>query len=241
MLLYAKKDTYIKLKGQGSQASELHDTEKFELLKGESLAINWTREFGDHIKFELETPLKGRYNWYIYKPHAKFKKGNEKDVKYPIPESNGLDPVQDIDWNNPQSEISKYFRVYEVTQHDKRRIPKNPEHIENILKLAKEVDKIRQEWGSGLIVTSWYRPDRPININKAVGGVGNSKHIPGLGIDIAPANRDYAGFRKFILQMGWKGGVGDGVSTGKGFMHLDARAGFPCWKEGQPVVPVWGY
>lgn len=240
MIIVAKQDTFIKIKGDGSQAAELHDSEKFELLKGEELAVNWVKVEGGHTKFELEEHRKGRYNWYIWNGHKLQKKGKEEYKKIAIPESNGFDPTEPIDWNNPNSEVSKYFRVYEVTQRDKRRIPTNRQHQENILALANEVDKIRIAWNSGLVVTSWYRPNRPININKAVGGSSQSQHIPGLGIDIRPSNGELSKFRKFILNGKWRGGVGDGIATGKGFMHLDARAGFPCWGQGSPVA-TWGY
>lgn len=93
-----------------------------------------------------------------------------------------------IDWKNPQQKISRYFLTGEVTKNDLRRIPVTESEIEsNILRLAIELDKIREEWGSGIVVTSWYRP---IAVNRAVGGASNSQHIFGRAADIKPANGD---------------------------------------------------
>jgi hypothetical protein len=61
-----------------------------------------------------------------------------------------------INWKNPTQKISKYFSVGEVTKGDARRIPQSGGDIErNILQLAIELDKIREEWGYPIIVTSW--------------------------------------------------------------------------------------
>jgi hypothetical protein len=51
-----------------------------------------------------------------------------------------------INWKNPDQKISKYFSVKEVTKNDPRRIPSTGGDIErNILQLASELDKIREE------------------------------------------------------------------------------------------------
>ncbi|MBD2288156.1 hypothetical protein H6F92_04720 [Microcystis wesenbergii FACHB-1317] len=77
-----------------------------------------------------------------------------------------------INWRNPFQKISKYFSVGEVTKGDARRIPPTGDDIEReILKLAIKLDQIREEWGSAIVVTSWYRPPE---VNRAVGGSSNS-------------------------------------------------------------------
>lgn len=51
-----------------------------------------------------------------------------------------------INWKNPAQKISEYFSVGEVTKNDPRRIPIAGGDIENnILQLAIELDKIREE------------------------------------------------------------------------------------------------
>lgn len=124
---------------------------------------------------------------------------------------------QDIDWHNPNQMISKYFSVLEVTKGDVKRVPTNYGHIQNILTLAKELDKLRTEWGSAIGVTSWYRP---IEVNRAVGGVDSSRHILGMAVDIYPYQGNGIEFERW-LDAQWKGGLGYGQRSGRGFTHVD--------------------
>ncbi|MBW4617579.1 MAG: DUF882 domain-containing protein [Desmonostoc vinosum HA7617-LM4] len=140
-----------------------------------------------------------------------------------------------VDWNDMNCKVSQYFTVAEVTQKDRRRIPTKGSEIErNILALVVELDKIRQEWGVPIGVTSWYRP--PL-INAAVGGVANSQHINGGAIDIYTMDGREVEFECFLKEH-WGGGLGYGVASGKGFTHLDLRGG--GWRRGAGKIR-WNY
>lgn len=127
-----------------------------------------------------------------------------------------------ISWSNFDSKVSKYFTVGEVALNQKDRIPVNPEHRRNIVRLAKLLDQVREWWGSPIRVTSWYRPP---HVERRVGGSFHT-HPFGLAADIAPANGRIAEFQnrfeKEWYQTGkWKGGFGRGAK--KGFVHLDTK------------------
>jgi len=139
-----------------------------------------------------------------------------------------------IDWKNPSVKISDFFSVGEVTKGDLRRIPVSAEIEQNILKLAFELDRVREEWGSGIVVTSWYRP---IAVNRAVGGASNSQHIFGRAADIKPVNGDLLRFQGWLDQ-GWFGALGYGAK--KGFVHLDMRNG-KGWRLKGQKGPRWNY
>lgn len=128
-----------------------------------------------------------------------------------------------INWNDPKAKISKYFTVEEVTRRDPRRIPTDPSVINNILRLAKELDKIREEWGQPISTTSWYRP---ADVNRQVGGARNSQHINGSAADILPLTSDIFTFQKW-LDSRWKFALGYGAK--KGFVHVDLRPGRIRW------------
>ena len=88
--------------------------------------------------------------------------------------------------------------------------------VRNAISLAKELDKVRADFGDSPIhITSWLRPPE---VNKAVGGVPNSQHLIGWAADIqidGYAPHDVAA----KLTHTWVGGLGDSsVCT-----HLDLR------------------
>lgn len=71
------------------------------------------------------------------------------------------------------------------------------EIVENLNELALWLDQLREDWGSGIIVSSGYRNDK---LNSAVGGVLNSIHRKGFAADIYPANGKYEEFVEFIKE-----------------------------------------
>jgi putative chitinase len=128
-----------------------------------------------------------------------------------------------VNWNDFNCKISKHFTVGEATNREARRIPTRKDIQNNILALAKHLDKIRDDWGSPIGVTSWYRPP---DVNRAVGGVSNSQHIHGKAVDIYPLQGNIVEFQKW-LDARWNLALGYGAK--KGFVHIDLRGGKIRW------------
>jgi uncharacterized protein YcbK (DUF882 family) len=124
-----------------------------------------------------------------------------------------------INWKNPSQNVSRHFKVSDVTNGDERRIPKNPLVKQRIKKLAKELDKLQDQFGQ-IEINSWYRPKA---INDAVGGASNSQHIQGWAADIELRGKNNRLRKEFEnwLNKNWKGGVGLGVASGKTYTHVD--------------------
>lgn len=101
------------------------------------------------------------------------------------------------------------------------RIPRKWDEVRNAITLAKAFGVVREKFGSPILITSGYRPPR---VNSAVGGVSNSQHIYFNALDMVPLNRNY---RKLwhCLKASSFTGLGDAVSSGKGFYHADIRSG----------------
>jgi putative chitinase len=134
------------------------------------------------------------------------------------------DAVKVIDWTDFKCKISQYFTVGEVAQgltNDGRfvqyreRLPKTDVVKNNALRLAAELDKVREDWGGALAVTSWYRPPA---VNRAVKGARNSRHLNGSAVDVTPLGNDVYKFQKW-LDKRWDMSLGYGAK--KGFVHLD--------------------
>jgi hypothetical protein len=138
-----------------------------------------------------------------------------------------------VDWQDMNARVSRFFTVAEVTQKDRRRIPSlGSEEERNILLLAGELDRVRDQWGGAIGVTSWYRPPA---INAAVGGVRDSQHILGLAADIYTMGSDGSSdrdreFEDWLDKVAWRDrALGFGVRSGRGFTHVDLRPGAIRW------------
>lgn len=142
--------------------------------------------------------------------------------------------VSDINWNDFDSPISKWFTVGEVFRFDSLRVTRDETILKRVINLAKELDKIRDEWGSPIGVTSWYRP---AYVNRRVGGVANSRHLFGDAVDIYPINGQIVGFQAWV-DKSWHGALGYG--SAKGFVHCDCRNG-KGWKTGGTKDVRWNY
>jgi putative chitinase len=106
----------------------------------------------------------------------------------------------------------------------------------NILKIMQEVQKIRDDYGKPITITSGYRPE---HINRAVNGVSGSRHISGEAVDICPSDpqADINDFQNWLDQH-WYGALGYGAA--KGFVHIDCRNGLG-WKTGGKKGDRWDY
>ena len=221
------------LKKQPEQSSLLSPSLQKAVASGQSYDVEKYKAVGDgHYWVKLAY---GAGEWYIYDGdldgHWQTSwEGDEEDTETTVEPNQGVGEIHNtpgqINWHDGNLRISKYFTVGEVTKNDPRRIPKpNSAEERNILKLAKELDKIRADWGSAIRVTSWYRP--PV-VNREQGGVSNSQHINGRAVDVQPIGKSIYDFQKY-LDRSWYGHLGYGAK--RGFVHLDIRNG-QGWKTG---------
>ncbi len=108
---------------------------------------------------------------------------------------------------------SPHFSWGEATKGGSR-IPESETITRNIIKIATELEDVRDMFGGRTItITSWYRPPA---INRAVGGARFSKHIEGHAVDIIVDGLDPRDVTRKLSET-WDGGVGDSPA----FTHLD--------------------
>ncbi len=96
---------------------------------------------------------------------------------------------------------------------------------QNIVKLAKYLDLVRQQLGGHPItINSWYRPP---NVNKRVGGASRSRHLFGDAADIVcPYVKPSQVYRTLNKWHGNNGGLGKYYS----FTHIDLRGYNARWQ-----------
>lgn len=110
----------------------------------------------------------------------------------------------------------KYFKYSELLESEvaeKNNIdntPKDETTIDNLNYTISRLDEIREGYGKPIVITSGYRCDE---LNKIVGGVTNSKHRIGLGVDLKWDSKlfDYIqqnhSFDKLIREKNKKGSI----------------------------------
>ena len=98
--------------------------------------------------------------------------------------------------------FSEYFELEEflVSSTARQKSIENVpswEVVQNLHSLAQFLDWLRQDWGSGIRITSGFRCEK---LNKVVGGQPSSLHLKGWAADIQPVNGKMKEFKKFVVE-----------------------------------------
>lgn len=244
-LLKITEDTV--LKRRPLQSSELKSDEIHRVPKGTSFILHSYAyadaqgRFNNHIKIALRDQkdfIQGFSTWYVYDRHAQVEFDGK--VLYPLtpapaivqplsPEVKPTGPqptYRGRSFKLPGNQSTFYtdqpilpngsFTWGEAT-HGGDRIPKTTAEVSNILALAKELQKARDQIGRPFMITSWYRPEP---FNTIAGGVSNSQHLGGRAVDLWVDG--YTG-RQIANQvmLWWPGGVGTYPGSRIHIVHLD--------------------
>lgn len=96
--------------------------------------------------------------------------------------------------------------------------------IPNIIRAAKILQEVRDFYNKPISINSWFRPPA---INKTAGGVSNSRHIIGDGIDfVVHGVKPLKVYSDISGLVGSRGGLGRSSI----FTHLDSRGYAARWK-----------
>jgi hypothetical protein len=118
-----------------------------------------------------------------------------------------------------------HFNWGEATR-DGQRMPTQKSQVDQIIAVSRNLDDIREILGSRpMRITSWLRPP---HINRAVGGVPNSRHISGDGVDFQVVGLHLVTAQNMIRKYCQEHGMGLGLGAPRGFIHVD-RGGWRMW------------
>jgi hypothetical protein len=221
MQITATRATY--LKKAVAQASTLADNQRVAVQPGRSYTITAYHETEDdegaggdgHSRVDLGH---GAGSWYIFNDHWRLPWDD-----LPMSTPSRQPEWNTVNWSNFGDAVSKYFTVGEVTNMSRERIPTDATIQQNIIRVARLMDQVREWWGSALGVNSWYRP---WHVNRRIGSSAPN-HPNGYAVDFRPLSRGsvwdlQSRFEREWYDTGrWPGGFGRGAN--KGFIHVDLR------------------
>jgi hypothetical protein len=204
------------------QSSSLSANEVYSVPKGTTFKLHSYAyadakgDFNDHIKVALKYEkdfIQYQSTWYVYERHARVERRGK--VVYPIPKPapTPTPTLKGKAFKLPGNTSTFYtdqpiipgsnFTWGEATKNATR-IPENEAVVNNIIALARQLQRARNQIGRPFRITSWYRPPA---VNRAVGGASRSQHLYGRAADIEVSG--YSGRRVANAVMGWwPGGIG---------------------------------
>ncbi|MEB3355871.1 MAG: D-Ala-D-Ala carboxypeptidase family metallohydrolase [Synechococcales bacterium] len=208
------------------QSSSLPPEELFRVSKGSVWKLSsyahrnaQGADFNKHVKFALRyerDEINGFNTWYVYEGHAQVRVGDR--VVYPLPRPTTPPPpptpsYSGIPFRLPGNVSTFYtdqpiipggnFTWGEATKNASR-IPDTVAIVDNIIGLARELQRARNQIGRPFQVNSWYRPPA---INAAVGGASRSYHLTGRAADLEVAGYSGRQVANEVFSW-WPGGIG---------------------------------
>lgn len=185
----------------------------------------------NHFEIEFDEAIDDTRIWWIFTPHWKIegvspenegivtdnKKPRREDIALRLPGLSGV-----VYLHSPICRESPNFKWYEAT-HGGTRIPNNSAHTANIIRLATQLQKVRDRLNRPMQITSWYRPEP---FNSRAGGAKRSQHLGGAAADLLVSG--FSG-RDLASQLSdWQGGMGI-YPHYPNLLHLDVRGYRARW------------
>ncbi|MEM8641894.1 MAG: D-Ala-D-Ala carboxypeptidase family metallohydrolase [Cyanobacteria bacterium P01_G01_bin.54] len=224
--LVVKNDTIFKK--EPVQSSQLKDDQKVQ-VSAQELAVKSFSNVGIHLKVELVNPIADSTSWYVYEGHVETlhieSYAAPKDPPPPAKPVGKLIRIAGMGKTTTRTPIftGANFTWGEATK-DGTRLPVNERITNNIVRMAKEMQKIRERFDNrSITITSWYRPPA---VNRAIGGSSRSTHMQGHGVDFLVAGISPREVQRQLEY--WNGGLG----YGRTFTHIDNRGYRARWNYG---------
>lgn len=186
------QQTYFKRSTK--QVVELSMGEKMSVIGGQIFDVKWFKSEGDHVLFELESPIDGIFNWYAYTQHVQVLKDGDVQELKTFEESNETSTELD------NAQLSEHFKLWEfVTSQTAARhgINNTPPKVvvDRLSILCQQILEPARQAVGPLRISSGYRCPA---LNRAVGGSKTSAHMQGYAADVIPLNASKLEFANWV-------------------------------------------
>lgn len=195
---------------------------------------NAQENFNNHIKIALKRPedyINGWNTWYVYNQHAQilydgkvvYPRRRSPAPSRPSPSRPSFSgtafklPGNTSTFFTDQPIIPGGNLTWGEATRNGERIPQVVSEVNDIISLATQLQRARNQIGKPFNITSWYRPEP---FNAQAGGVPNSEHLTGKAVDFWVEG--YTGRQlAFEFLPWWEGGIGTYPGARSDIVHLD--------------------
>lgn len=217
------RDTY--LKPSTEQSESIPKDQLIELKRGASLGVVSYTVVPESLHLKVKTE---KETGYLFVDHIELIDNYGKAVNLDRAKPVQPEPVKKTPIRLPGYKSLFYledsiipdghFTWSEATKNGSR-IPTNKATVDNIMKAAKMMERVRSFFGDRpVVVTSWYRD--PVT-NARVGGATRSRHLSGLAVDFYVPGLDLEAHQNRFKDWALRQGYGVGLGAHKGFIHVD--------------------
>ena len=122
-------------------------------------------------------------------------------------------------------QLTENFHLQEFACNDGTPVP--PELMQNVIRLATNLQILRDHLGEPVSINSAYRH---ANYNKKIGGAPDSMHIKAMAADITVMRKTPKQLKAIIERLIKQKKVAfGGIGLYPGFVHVDIRQGHARW------------